>query len=131
MLLRKKSDPSVLGVGDRVVAVEPVGAIPEGTRGRIKLVDGFLWVRYWVAWETGEWTGSVDGASIVNVARLDRYRQERAQAAERAASDVARPAVAAPVAAGEAAGGGGSKIPEHLVERARQARERKAAQAAG
>ena len=52
MLLRKKSDPSVLRVGDKIVAVEAVGAIPEGTRGRVKLVDGFQWIRYWVSQAT-------------------------------------------------------------------------------
>jgi hypothetical protein len=37
----------------------------------------------------------------------------------------------AAVADGGGGDGGGGRVPEHLLERARQARERKAAQAAG
>jgi hypothetical protein len=140
MLLRKRSDPNVLRVGDKVVAVKPIGAIPEGTRGRIKVADGFGWIRYWVAWETGEWMGSVDAASVVGADRLDAYRTAQAAALAQAATRAAQPAGAA--AAGDAAGeeggaGGGAapagdgRVPEHLLERARLARERKAAQAAG
>jgi len=129
MLLRKRRDPNVLRVGDTVVAVEPVGDIPEGTRGRIKVVDGFEWIRYWVAWDTGEWTGSVDNSAVVAESRLEQYKADRAAAAERAAVRAAAPVAAEADAAGN--GGGASGVPEHLLERSRQARARKAAQAAG
>jgi len=130
MLLRKRGDPNALRVGDIVVAVEPVGAIPEGTRGRIKVVDGFEWIRYWVAWDTGEWTGSVDSSSVVAESRLEQYKADQAAAAERAAVKAAAPVPAeADATAGN--GGGTSGVPEHLLERSRQARARKAAQAAG
>jgi hypothetical protein len=129
MLLRKRGDPNALRVGDVVVAVEPVGAIPEGTRGRIKVVDGFEWIRYWVAWDTGEWTGSVDNSAVVAESRLEQYKADRAAAAERAAVKAAAPVAVEADAAGN--GGGASGVPEHLLERSRQARARKAAQAAG
>ncbi|HZQ59478.1 MAG TPA: hypothetical protein VFA84_15665 [Acidimicrobiales bacterium] len=137
MLLRRRSGDSVR-VGDWVVAVEAIGDIPEGTRGRIKLIDGFGWVRYWVAWETGEWTGSVDAASVVRADRLEQWRADREAAAARATTS-ARPGAA--VAGGDSDGGGdgggaaggggagGGGVPEHLLERARQARARKAAAA--
>jgi len=132
VLLRKRSDPDALRVGDRVVAVQPVGAIPVGTRGRIKLVDGFGWTRYWVAWETGEWIGSVDAHAVVAVDRLAQYHADRAAAETRAALVTAGGGDApAAVADGGPGDGGGGRVPEHLLERARQARERKAAQAAG
>jgi len=135
MLVRRRSGDAVR-VGDWVVAVEPVGDIPEGTRGRVKVIDGFGWVRYWVAWETGEWTGSVDSASVVRADRLEQWRAQRAAAAEAAAAaaEGSAPAASNGGAAGDdGAGGGGavSGVPEHLLERARQARARKAAQAAG
>ena len=130
MLLRKRGDPNALRVGDIVVAVEPVGAIPEGTRGRIKVVDGFEWIRYWVAWDTGEWTGSVDSSSVVAESRLEQYKADQAAAAERAAAKAAAPAPTdGDGTAGDGAGTSG--VPEHLLERSRQARARKAAQAAG
>ncbi len=132
MLLRKRADTGVLRPGDKVVAVQPVGAIPEGTRGRIKVVDGFEWVRYWVAWETGAWTGSVDNVAVVAESRLAEYQAKRAAAAEQAAAPPAATAPAGGVDGADAGGGGGtSGVPEALLERSRQARARKAAQAAG
>jgi len=140
MLFRRRSGDSVL-VGDRVVAVEPIGDIPEGALGQVKVIDGFGWVRYWVAWDTGEWTGSVDSASVVRVDRLEQWRAEREQA-RAAASQAAARATSAPSGGdggdggdsdGAAAGGtpGAGRVPDHLLERSRQARARKAAQAAG
>ena len=79
--------------------------------------------------------GSIDGDSIVAADRVDQYRQERVAAAELAAARAAQPAATA--GAGDGGDGaadapaGGGRVPEHLLERARQARERKAAQAAG
>jgi hypothetical protein len=135
MPLRKRSDDSPR-VGDWVVAVEPIGDIPEGARGRVKVVDGFGWVRYWVAWETGEWTGSVDSASVVRADRLDRWKADQDAARAAAAAPAERAATGAASAgngdggegAGEAPGAG--RVPDHLLERSRQARARKASQAA-
>jgi hypothetical protein len=133
MQLRRRSDGSVR-VGDVVVAVQPVGDIPEGTRGKVKVIDGFGWLRYWVAWDTGEWTGSVDSEAVVRADRLEQWRADREASA--AAALVA--ASAATEQAGEgngdgteagAGGGGDSRVPEHLLERSRQARARKAAAA--
>jgi len=112
--------------------VEALGAVPEGTRGVVKLVDGFRWTRYWVAWSTGEWMGSIDGASIVAADRYEDYQRERAEAADRAVN--APVAVAAAPAGGDAepaaAGGAGGRVPEHLLERSRQARARVAQRSA-
>jgi hypothetical protein len=134
MLLRRRTDDSVR-VGDSVVAVEPIGDIPEGAKGRVKLVDGFGWVRYWVAWENGEWTGSVDSAAVVRADRLEQWRADREAAQSAAAAQAERATTTTAAGNGngaEAAGGGGDgRVPEHLLERARQARARKAGQAAG
>jgi len=135
MPLRRRTDDSVR-VGDWVVAVAPIGDIPEGARGRVKVIDGFGWVRYWVAWESGEWTGSVDSALVVRADRLEQWRADR-EAAQAAASAQAERAVAAAAvgtngdSGGAEGGGAASRVPEHLLERSRQARARKAAQAAG
>jgi hypothetical protein len=134
MPFRRRTDDSPR-VGDRVVAVEPIGDIPEGTQGRIKVVDGFGWVRYWVAWETGEWMGSVDSASVVRTDRLDQWRAERDAAQVAAVAQAERSASAGGNGDGgaDAADGatGGGRVPEHLLERSRQARARVEAQAAG
>jgi hypothetical protein len=110
--------------GDKIIAVKAIGRTPEGAKGRIQVVDGFKWTRYWVLWDTGEWTGSVDAGSVVAASRYEAYKHDQAEAAARTA---AAPAPAALAAAAPAAEGGGSGIPQHLLERSRLARERKAA----
>jgi len=135
MPFRRRSGDSPR-VGDWVIAVEPIGDIPEGTKGRVKVVDGFGWVRYWVAWETGAWMGSVDSSSVVRADRLEQWRSDREAAQVPAAAHAERAAVTSAAGTngggdgGEAAPGGG-RVPEHLLERSRQARARKAAQTAG
>jgi hypothetical protein len=133
MLLRRRTDGAVR-VGDRVVAVEPIGEIPEGAEGRVKVIDGFGWVRYWVAWDSGEWMGSVDSASVVRADRLEQWRAEQDAAQATAAEQAEHAAARAATANGDGAAAGGgadSRVPEHLLERSRQARARKADQAAG
>jgi hypothetical protein len=71
----------------------------------------------------------VDNSAVVAESRLEQYKADRAAAAERAAVRAAAPVAAEADAAGN--GGGASGVPEHLLERSRQARARKAAQAAG
>jgi hypothetical protein len=115
---------SELGRGDKVIAVKAIGRVPEGTAGVIQLVDGFKWTRYWVRWNDGEWTGSVDNGAVVAAKRYDDYKREQAEAATRAPVAKALTTEAAPAKAG-----GGSGVPEHLLERSRLARERKAAAA--
>lgn len=129
-----KRSKGQLRPGSKIIAVEAVGRIPEGTRGTVKVVDGFeKWIRYWVMWETGDWTGSVDGSQIVAADRFEQYKVERAEAAERALTQAAAaavaPAVEVPADVG-AGGGAGGRVPEHLLERSREARARKAAQSA-
>jgi hypothetical protein len=65
--------------GDRVVAVETMGAISKGTRGVVQTVAGFSWIRYWVAWETGPWTGSVDGKKVVREGEYADYERRLAE----------------------------------------------------
>jgi hypothetical protein len=112
--------------GTKVIAVQSLGKIPEGTVGVVKLIDGFKWLRYWVAWETGDWTGSVDAGAVVAADRYEEYKQEQAEKVNRPQASAA--AATGPSGDAEAQGAGG--VPEHLLERSRQARARKAAQSA-
>lgn len=127
--MSRHRDSAELRPRDRVVAVRPVGTIPEGSTGVVKLIVGQAWTRYWVAFDSGEWVNGVDSAQIVRTDRLDAWKQEQAQAAARAATAVAdAPATSDAVPA--ASEGSASGIPAHLLERSRQARARKEAAAA-
>jgi len=126
-MTRRGVDAAGLRTGDRVIAVEPVGPVPEGTRGIVKVVNGLTWIRYWVAWETGPWIGSIDGSAIVRVDRYEDYQRQKAQGAQGSPSEQASPTASAE--AGEAAGPAerpAGRVPEHLLERSRAARAKKA-----
>ena len=49
---------------DRVVAANAMPGIPEGTRGRVTMVAGFDWVRYWVRFENGVVRGSLNRKNL-------------------------------------------------------------------
>lgn len=125
----RRKDTDELRLRDRVVSVAPIKDIPEGTTGMVKMVVGQAWVRYLVEWDDRRWTGTVDGSKIVRADRLELYRRRRVEA-EAAAAQKAIAAASAPVAAEAAApAGGDSRVPQHLLERSRQARARAEAKA--
>jgi hypothetical protein len=129
--MARRRSGATLRPGSKVVAVESLGDVPEGTKGVVKLVDGFRWTRYWVAWATGEWMGSIDGSSIVAADRYEAYKRERIEAAQRATdAPVAVAALGAAPDAEPAAAAGDGRVPEHLLERSRQARARVAQRSA-
>ncbi len=118
--------------GDRVVAVEALRGVPKGTVGRVHMVNGLgPWIRCWVQFDNGVWMGSISADKLVRENELADYERRREEAAKAAAEAAAKPKEApkAEAAAGDgaAAGGAASKVPAHLLERAKKARERKAA----
>ena len=134
-----KSPPKdLLPVGSRVTLRTDLIGVPAGTSGKVTLVNGLTWVRYWVHFDNGVRQGLIDRAKLATAAQWERRH------------DTVTAAVAGLGAAGSGGGGGpgsGSSsgsgsaetggaanalgIPEHLLDRSRQARERLAAKAAG
>lgn len=119
--------------GDRVVNVEPLRGVPEETAGKIHLVNGVgPWTRYWVQFDNGVWMGSIGAGKLVRRNELGDFKQRREEDAKRAAEEASKPKEApkAEAAAGDAGGaaasGPASKVPAHLLERSKRARERKA-----
>ncbi len=115
----------VLRRKERVVAAVDMPGIPAGTPGKVFMVAGFDWVRYWVRFENGVTRGS-----------LGRYKLARPGepvGAEREALEAAAGAAPAVDAAGDgdAAAAGGSEghlhagvlVPAHLIERSKKRRE--------
>jgi hypothetical protein len=127
VMLRSKSKP--LGKGDRVVVVRDLVGIPEGTRGRIEVVSGLTWIRYWVQLDDGTWHGTIDEADVVGERDWPAYRRERAEAEARAAEEALRPPAPAAAAdddgaAADTGAAADSRIPAHILERSRAARAR-------
>ncbi len=110
--------------GDKVTATVTLPRVPEGTSGVVKLVNGLTWTRYWVFFDNGTDLGSIDQTALVRTKQWADYQLQRT---EKAADAVVAPAAAASAAADGAAEGAsaatGSRVPEHLLERAKKRRE--------
>ena len=110
--------------GDKVTATVTLPRVPEGTSGVVKLVNGLTWTRYWVFFDNGTDLGSIDQTALVRTKQWADYQLQRT---EKATAAVVAPAAAASAAANSAAEGAsaatGSRVPEHLLERAKKRRE--------
>ncbi|MPY93550.1 MAG: hypothetical protein GEV08_10965 [Acidimicrobiia bacterium] len=125
-MARTKKVDKPLRRGERVVATADLPGIPEGTPGRVHLINGLTWRRYWVFFDNGVKQGSIDGKYIVRAKDYESFKARRAAEAE--AGEAAAPAAAedeAPAAEAPAEDGTASKVPAHLLERAKRAKERR------
>jgi hypothetical protein len=110
---------------DKVVAAVDLPGIPAGTAGKVIMVSGFEWVRYWVRFQNGVERGSVNRNHLVRPGEPfgDELAELRANAVPAAAVGGE-----AAVAEGDGGGGGdlevaGVRIPGHLIERSKKRRE--------
>ena len=116
----------------KVVAFTDLPGVPEGTTGKIALVNGWdKWVRYHVMWDNGVGMGSINREHLVPAKKYGEYKHLRDQAIESGAFDepeVDESAAAeggeAAAATGEGAVVNGVTIPPHLIERSKAARQR-------
>lgn len=116
--------------GDRVILTIDDRGVPEGTSGRVKVADGITWFRYWVEFDNGTWLGSITESKLVRAKHWEEFKRRRAEEALRPKVEEAPATAAVEPGAGDgaaAATGPASKVPAHLLERSRRARERKAA----
>jgi hypothetical protein len=122
----------VLRPGERIVAATELPGVAEATPGKVTIVQGLSWIRYWVRFDNGVNLGSIHRDKLARPKEYVALLEERARAAEAPAApedggagegggDGAEPAAdeAAPAASGAA-----SRVPAHLLERSRQARAR-------
>ena len=74
----KKDDYNrVFSRNERVVAAYDLPGVPERTGGKIKMVNGFEWQRYWVFFDNGVHLGSLDGSALLRPHHWERWRRER------------------------------------------------------
>ncbi len=107
----------------RVVSVSDLRGVPRGTPGRVAMISGLTWIRYFVDFDNGVSVPSLDRSVLASPAEWLEWKDKPAGAEAEVAE---KPAEAASVAGPEESVGG---IPAHLLERSRQARERLAAKA--
>lgn len=89
---------------EHVVATEDLRGVPEGTRGRVKLINGFDWVRYWVFFDNGVQLGSIDGTQLVRPQHFRQFQIDREARIEREAAAALAALNAPGAAAGDADG---------------------------
>ena len=117
-----------------VMATEDLPGVPARTTGKVKVVNGVTWRRYWVFFENGVHLGSLDSHELVRPEDWDHFLAARAE--REAAVAAAAAAAAAGAAAGDdtAAAAGAeddspnarlrAMVPEYLLERSASARAR-------
>lgn len=120
--------------GETVVSTEDLPGVPARTSGKVKLVNGFTWRRYWVFFENGVKVGSLDSGQLVRPADWQYYQTAKAEreAAATAVAETARQDVIAADPSSEASGGDDDSpaarlralVPPHLLERSAAARAR-------
>ena len=110
--------------------------VPEGTLGKIKIVNGFTWVRYWVFFDNGVELGQLDTEELVRPQHWDEFFERKAAAEEKArlAAEAAANGAAAEAEAGAGAAAEAdpndplaalrAMVPAHLLERSAAARAR-------
>ena len=77
-LFSKKDDYNrMFSRNERVVAAYDLPGVPERTGGKIKMVNGFEWQRYWVFFDNGVQLGSLDGSALLRPQHWERWRGER------------------------------------------------------
>jgi len=109
--------------------------VPEGTEGKVKVINGFSWKRYWVFFENGVEMGQLDEDELVRPYHWDEFFEQKAAAEERAraAAEAAAKGESVAAAGGDAAAAADPNdplariralVPPHLLERSAAARAR-------
>ena len=62
--------PDVLRKGDEVICARDLREVPEGTEGKVVLVVGLSWIRYWVRFANGVAVGSVNRRDLATPAEF-------------------------------------------------------------
>ncbi len=111
--------------GDKVVAAADLRDVPAGTKGKVALVNGLSWVRYWVRFDNGVAIGSVNRSHLATPEEWER----KLSGVEDVAAGPVEAAADGDGATDGAAGGGvttanGSVVPQRLIDRAKAARAR-------
>jgi hypothetical protein len=123
---KKQTTGEHLARKERVVASNDMPGIPAGTGGKVTIVEGFTWVRYWVRFDNGVIRGSVNRANLARPAEWAELQRRRA-AGEDLVDAPAGPAAGSGGASPEAAAEGvlvnGVTVPGHLIERSKSRRE--------
>ena len=108
--------------GDAVVAAVDLRGVPEGTKGKVAIVNGLTWTRYWVRFANGVVMGSINRTKLATPDEWERRHDEPVEAA--ATADAASDGAGAADAGGGGVEVNGALVPQKLLDRSKAARER-------
>ena len=119
--------PEDLKKGAKVVASTALRDVPEGTAGKVIMVSGLTWIRYWVLFENGVRIGSINRAKLATPSEWDRHLRGE-DVVEEAAADEAGDGGNSGAAPADSGGGkttpSGTMVPQLLLDRSAAARTR-------
>lgn len=124
------TDTDTLRKGEKVVAATALPGVPEGTRGKVVMVSGLTWIRYWVRFENGVVRGSIRRRELARPGEWEEILERRARGEEEPVAASDGTAAGAPEddgaeasASGEGVTINGVLVPAHLLERSKRRRE--------
>jgi hypothetical protein len=116
--------------GEKVITTGDLPGVPEGTRGKIKLVNGLTtWIRYWVKFDNGTLLGQISQLDLVRPDMRDAWRARAESLASAAAAGAGAASTAGSGAVTDeidapSADGVAGLIPPILLERSKAAKAR-------
>jgi hypothetical protein len=126
-MARTKEQARELRRKERVVAAVGMPGVPEGTAGKVIIVEGFTWIRYWVRFDNGVVRGSINRNKLARPDEWEDILARRARGEEMVVSGADRAdVVAVDAAAGNGDSGDEAKtvngvpIPALLLERTKR-----------
>jgi hypothetical protein len=124
---KKDANPEVLRRKERVVVTTDLPGLPEGTAGKVIVVEGLTWIRYWVRFDNGVVRGSLNRKHLARPSEWTEILRRRElgedDTADAAASSNGDSGAAPAAAEGESVMVNGIPVPAHLIERSKARRE--------
>jgi hypothetical protein len=127
-MARKEGKGEHLHMKERVVATSDMPGVPEGTTGKVIVVEGLTWIRYWVRFDNGVVRGSLNRKILARpsewseIIRRREAGEDEVTADEDAVAEVDGAAAAA-AGAGDSVMVNGVAVPAHLLERSKNRRQ--------
>ncbi|MEO6988090.1 MAG: hypothetical protein ABI239_05515 [Aquihabitans sp.] len=126
--------PDTFRKGEKVVARRELRDVPEGTAGKVILVNGFEWIRYWVLFENGVRQGSINRDALATPDQWKRHLKGETGVFGDEVEEVVEETAVAAGGDGAGVGGAGSAsgvtlpsgvvIPQKFIDAAAAARKR-------
>jgi len=111
--------------GDKVVTTADLRNVPEGTAGKVIVVNGLTWIRYWVRFDNGEVLGSIDRSKLATKQDLlDRANGVGLDTGDSGSGDDGDAAGAAAEDTGGVTTPNGTFVSQKHIDRAKAARAR-------